>query len=199
MQNIDDPTGVRMRRITFDEPALSLQDLQTFYEMEELGFELQGWDVYPFRRDGEMWILADDWKSVVRDLFARANGPSPEPTWPKLELDEEARYQSAWNERRTKLLERNPALQRLLEEFVEFVRRTAPEIKLKQNAQTITFVAPNGSKAGLRLRAGRGGDVPRLWLARSTGSFAVRNVADFERGRRFIEGDARAETQEDHQ
>src|SRR5262245_36720067 len=60
---------------------------------------------------------------------------------------------SQWDERRLRLLSRNPAVGPLIEDFLAYVDQHYPELVAQRNAYTITLKLPTGGWAGLKPRA----------------------------------------------
>jgi hypothetical protein len=149
-----------------------------------LGLRRRGIDVVA--QDAKQLTLAATKRRIDREALlcwlgqdgahdAPADPLSPNPSeLPSL------RFKSRWNERRSALLARHPWLERLVDDFVNYVLELESEARVEQHGQTVTFIMPRGRRAGLRLRTGG------VWLAARRNGVEitewVRSETDFERG-----------------
>ena len=180
--------GSTVRRLLIDAEVLNLDELMREYELDNLDFDLKEWGIYPIHDRGENWVRLADWRKFVRSVLQRVDELIAERGATFVEVPEQ--YTSEWNDRRTRMLNRNPRLRTLVNAFVERMSEE-PRLRWKQNEQTITFFGPDGVKAGLRLR------VSGLWLVGSrvlSGTPEkrqawVRTPDDFDGARQFLVGE----------
>ena len=200
--------GNKLTRLVIDAQVLDLDELTREYEIEDLEYRLQEWEIYPIHDAGQKWIRVTDWREFVGNIARRVEELVAERSAGFLEVQEQERYESVSNQRATRTLARHPSLRTLLDDFAEYIKnKESARVKLKPRGQTVTFFGPDGLKAGLRLRPGRGNVEPRLWLVGSRAvegsvkkpqfQFSVRTSADFDRARQFLVGDWQGEPMEE--
>lgn len=180
--------------MAFQIEALDTAELSKELEIEELARLLEARGVEVFQVDGRTLIAVATWERVRREAVqawlrapdheaGSAGEVRAERDW--IDVPEQARFESQWNERRTRLLDRHPWLRELVDSFVNYVTDRDPNARVQQHGQTVTFVMPRGRRAGLRLRT------KGIWLAaRRQGeeiSEWVRSHEDFERGLRWLQ------------
>jgi len=59
-----------------------------------------------------------------------------------------------WGPRRVELLSRHPAVQALIEAFLDYLRKEEPDVRVASQPTRVTITMPSGLRAGLGPRAG---------------------------------------------
>lgn len=162
--------------------ALDIADLENEFEVVDLAQHLEQEGFSPVELYGKQLIPEVSWKRFIHNLIQRdAMQPgSTQGDRVAIGVDADAGGPTTWGERRTQQLARHPQLERLIGSFKEFITEALPGTTTQQNKWTITFVLPDGRRAGMKPR------VKGLWLyARRSGKTDgtwVKSPDDFEHG-----------------
>lgn len=175
--------------------AIPLEELQREYETDGPieDYLRQAAYVELIESEGELLIPVQMWRRFVRhsihsvwDPPSKAVNTEQQPQKGAESRDEPGRrgFVPRWNSRRQELIDHNPWLGSLAENFVNYLLAHDSSASAEPHGQTITLIMSRGRRAGLRLRAGRG-ERAGLWLVAERNGMTheelVRSEDDFER------------------
>lgn len=127
-----------MEVFTFN--AVPVDSLAEEFEIPDLRVRLADAGITLVPHDGREFVVEHDWRRYVRDLSNAA------------QAGKASAAAGGWSAYNRDFLARYPQVNDILEGFVGYLAEHAPEVKLSQNQNSITFSLPNRSRAGLYLK-----------------------------------------------
>jgi hypothetical protein len=184
-------------KLSLEVDVLDYDRLDEVVGAADLRSRLEEWGYHLIHHDGRRLIRLSDWYEFVGRTLQRVEELEGERAQRELEELksklglERAVTGSVWNERRTRLFRRHPAVERLLQEFLAAVQARTPDARVKLNPSTVTVTSPDGIRTGIRFRTSG------LWLVgtrqtsegKGVQAVWVRSASDIDDGIAFLLGD----------
>jgi hypothetical protein len=156
--------------------VLSVAELAADYGVPDLADYLARADVPLIRNEDNLVVPETEWRRAVAEAIRRAYADQP------LDGDGAA---AAWGGRRQRMLERNPDLADLAEQFISYVEQHEQGVVVKRNKGTVTFIMPGKRWAGMKPRATYG---LQLYATRNDRRLdcSARSAGEFERALNWL-------------